>query len=107
MLYYFQKYHSINNMNDADQFLQNPLHIASASGFVDLMNYLLERSDIDIFAQDYNGNTVLHMTAKCGLPRMCWLIAQQRKGEGSRLIAIENKQNQLPYDIIKNERGPG
>lgn len=104
-MYYFQKYHSIGNLNDVDQFLQNPLHIACASGFSDLIIYLMKKSDIDIFAQDFNGNTVLHMAAKCGLSRICWMLAQMNKGEGVRLVGIPNKQMQLPFDIIKNERG--
>jgi ankyrin repeat protein len=61
LFHYFQKYHNINSLNDFDQFQQNPMHIAAASGFNDLIIYLLERSDVDIFAQDFNGNTCLHM----------------------------------------------
>lgn len=48
-------------MNDVDQFQQNALHIACASGFSDLIMYLINRGEIDYYAQDFNGNTCLHM----------------------------------------------
>ena len=101
-----QKYHSIHNFNDVDQFQQNALHIACASGFVDLIRYLIDSGDIDLFAQDLNGNTCLHMAVKCGLPRVCWQITEKNKGDCIRLIGIENNQHQTPYEMIRNERAP-
>ena len=105
-MHYFQKYHSINNLNNVDQFLQNPLHIACASGFQEMINYLLESGQIDLMAQDANGNTCLHMAVKYGLPRICWKIVQQNRGECARMIGTLNKQNQRPIDLIKNEKAP-
>ena len=49
MFYYFQKYHSITSFNDIDQFQQNALHIAAASGFSDLAKYLIDSGDISMF----------------------------------------------------------
>lgn len=61
MLYYFEKYHSISNFDDLDQFKQNALHIACASGYSDLIHFLIKRGDINYYLQDFNGNTCLHM----------------------------------------------
>lgn len=102
--YYFQKHHQITNFNDADQFLQTPLHIACASGFADMAKFLIETGDIDLFSQDINGNTIMHMTARAALPRTCWMIAQKNRGECIRLLTIQNKQSQRPYDLIRNEK---
>lgn len=49
MFYYFQKYHSITSFNDIDQFQQNALHIAAASGFSDLAKYLIDSGDISMY----------------------------------------------------------
>ena len=105
-MHYFHKYHSINNLNEVDQFLQNPLHIACASGFQEMINFLIDSGQIDLNAQDSNGNTCMHMAVKCGLPRICWKIAQQNGGECARLIGVVNNQNQRPIDLIRNEKGP-
>lgn len=40
------------------------------------------------------------------MTRLCWVIAQQNKGECAKLIGVMNNQSQRPYDLIKNERGP-
>ena len=93
-MYYFQKYCGLNDLNDADQFEQNAMHIACASGFQELIRYLIEHGNINLYAQDCNGNTCLHMAAKCGLPRICWQITQKYNGEAIRLIGVLNKQNQ-------------
>ena len=45
------------------------------------------------------------MAVKSGMPRISWLIAQKNRGECIRLINIENKQKQKPYDLIRNEKG--
>ena len=82
------------------------MHIACASGFAELIKYLLDTGEVNIYAQDCNGNTCLHMAAKCGLPRLCWLITQKDRGEGARLIGVLNSQNQRPFDIIRNEKAP-
>lgn len=103
--YYFQKHHNIASFNDVDQFLQNPLHIACASGYVEMAKFLIESGDLDLFAQDVNGNNVMHMASRAALTRICWLIAQQNKGDAVRLITVMNKQKQRPYDIIRNEKG--
>jgi hypothetical protein len=36
----------------------------------------------------------MHMAAKSGMSRTCWLIAQKNRGECIRLINFENKQKQ-------------
>jgi ankyrin repeat protein len=105
-MYYFQKYHSVNNLNDIDKFLQNPLHIACSLGSYELITYLVDSGQIDLYAQDANGNTCMHLAAKSGLPRSCWHIAQQNRGECIRLISIPNKKNQLPIDVIADESEP-
>ena len=46
------------------------------------------------------------MAAKSGMARICWLITQKNHGDYVRLINIENKQKQKPYDLIRNEKGP-
>lgn len=61
LFHYFQKYHSVSNLNEMDQFKQNALHIACASGFTGLIKYLIDQGGIDYMAQDFNGNTCLHM----------------------------------------------
>ncbi len=101
---YFQKCHGIANFNDVDQFLQNPLHIACASGFADLAKLLIESGDIDLLAVDINGNSILHMCARTAMVRTCWLITSKYKGETIRLVNTYNKQKQRPYDIIRNEK---
>ncbi len=88
-----------------DQFQQNPMHIAAASGFADLVRYFIDSGEVDLMAQDINGNTCMHMTVKAGMPRLSWLISQSTRGECVRLINIENKQHLKPYDLIKNEKG--
>ncbi len=103
--YYFQKHHEIANFNDVDQFLQTPLHIACASGFMEIAKFLIETGHIDLFSQDINGNTVLHMAARAGMPRICWAIAEKNRGECIRLATTYNKQKQRPYDLIRNEKG--
>ncbi|CAF0868772.1 unnamed protein product [Brachionus calyciflorus] len=105
LMYYFEKYHSINNLNDVDQFQQSALHIACASGFSDLIMYLIDRGDIDFFLKDFNGNNCLHMAAKCGLSRICWILTKQNKGQCAKLIGDMNNQSQTPFDIIRNEKG--
>lgn len=102
--YYFQKHHQIANFNDNDQFLQTPLHIACASGCVEIANFLIETGDIDLFSQDINGNTVLHMAARAGMTRICWKISQKNRGECVRLASTPNKQQLRPYDLIRNEK---
>lgn len=102
--YYFQKLHGIANFNDVDQFMQNPLHIACATGCADLAKLLIESGDIDLMAVDINGNSILHMCARTGMLRTCWLIATKKKGEAIRLAMVYNKQKQRPYDIIRNEK---
>lgn len=47
----------------------------------------------------------MHMAVKSGMSRTCWLIAQKNRGECIRLINVENKQKQKPYDLIRNEKG--
>jgi hypothetical protein len=46
------------------------------------------------------------MAAKSGMARTCWLITQKNRGDCVRLINVENKQKQKPYDLIRNEKGP-
>lgn len=106
LLHYFQKYHAMSNFNDPDQFQQNALHIACGSGFIDMIRFLIDRSSVDLFAKDFNGNTCLHLAAKCGLPRVCWLITQERNGEAAKLILMKNNSDQTPFDFIRNERAP-
>ena len=93
------------NFNDVDQFFQNPLHIACASGFADMAKFLIESNDLDLFALDINGNTVLHMAARAAMPRTCWLIASKNRGECIFLSTISNKQKLTPYDLIRHEKG--
>jgi len=88
-----------------DQFLQNPLHIACASGFNEIAKFLVETGHIDLFSQDINGNTVLHMAARSGMSRICWAIAQKNRGECIKLATVYNKQKQRPYDLVRNEKG--
>lgn len=93
-------------MNDLDQFNQNPLHIACASGFSDLISFLMKTGDMDYYVQDLNGNTCLHMAAKSGLARICWLLTRENNGDCAKLIGYQNKNNQTPFDLIRNEKGP-
>ena len=102
-MYYFYNYHNINDLNVVDQFGQNAMHIACASNFQELIKFLLDQGKLNLYAQDCNGNTCLHMAAKSGLARICWQITQKHNGECVRLINIANKQNQTPLDIIRNE----
>ena len=89
-----------------DKFLQNPLHIACSAGSSDLISYLLDSGQIDLYAQDSNGHTCMHLAVKSGLPRSCWTLSQQNRGECVRLITIPNKKNQLPIDLIAGENEP-
>jgi hypothetical protein len=108
LFHYFKEHHSIVNINDVDKFQQNSLHIACASGFHDLIIYLMKSREIDLFAQDLNGNTCLHMAVKSGLGRICWLLVRgtNKTTDNSRLVTIINKQKQRPFDMIRNEKGP-
>jgi ankyrin repeat protein len=103
MLYYFQKYHGLNDLNELDQFEQNVLLIACSLGFQELIRYLLDHGQINLNVQDCNGNTCLHLTVLQCLPRISWLITQQSNGQCIRLITLLNKQNQTPFDLIRNE----
>ena len=105
MLYYFQKYHSIGGFNELDQFQQNALHIACACGYYDLAKFLLDSGEFNLFAQDVNGNTCLHMAVKSGMDRLCWQMTRFNHGECVRLVNITNNNNQKPFDLIRNERG--
>lgn len=103
LLHYFKKYHKMD-LNDYDRFKQNPLHIASASASSLLAQYLLKSKEFDLFDQDFNGNTCLHMSVKAGLHRVSWLYIQQA---GRRLLHVENKLRQTPLDMISTESAPG
>ena len=105
-MFYFQKYYDLNDLNDVDQFNQNAMHIACSLGFQEMIRYLLDHGKISMYAQDCNGNTCLHLAARQGLPRLCWLITQKNNGECARLIPILNKQNQTAFDVIRNENAP-
>jgi len=96
----------MNDLNDLDQFGQNPMHIAASLGYQELIRYLLDHGNINLYAPDCNGNTCLHLTAKQGLGRLCWLITQKNGGECARLISALNKQNQTAFDAIRNENAP-
>lgn len=106
MIYYFQKYHGLNDLNELDQFEQNVMHIACSLGFQELIRYLVDHGQINLYAQDCNGNSCLHLTALRGLPRISWLLTQQNNGQCIRLITLLNKQNQTPFDLIRNENTP-
>jgi hypothetical protein len=105
-MYYFQKYYELNDLNETDQFGQNVMHIAASLGYQELIRYILDHGNVNLYAQDCNGNTCLHLTANQGLARLCWLITQKNGGECVRLISVLNKQNQTAFDSIKNENTP-
>ena len=93
----------INDLDDVDHFQQNALHIACGSGHADLVKYLLDTGEINIYAKDNNGNTCLHMAVKSALVKSSWLITQQHGGEASRLINIANFSSQTPIQLIKED----
>ena len=105
-MYYFQNYHNIDNLNEADQFGQNALHIACSGAFYELTKYILSHGKINLYAQDCNGNTCLHMAAKAGMPKTSYAITRKNNGDCIRLVTIANNQNQTPYDLIRNETKP-
>ena len=96
MFDYFRKYHKIQ-INEIDQFKQTALHIAAACGHEDLARYLINTKEFNLYDQDFNGNTVLHMAAKFGLTRLSWFIF---KNSGRRLLNVQNKIYQTPLELI-------
>ncbi len=90
-------------INDADQFKQNALHIAAACGNDDLVRYLINTKEFNLYDQDFNGNTVLHMTSKAGLSRISWIIF---KNSGRRLLHVQNKLYQTPLELISSDTTP-
>jgi hypothetical protein len=66
----------------------------------------MKTGDMDYYVQDLNGNTCLHMAAKSGLTRICWLLTRENNGDCAKLIGYQNKNNQTPFDLIRNEKGP-
>jgi hypothetical protein len=75
--------------------------IACSTKNGDLARYLIRSKEFDMHHQDLNGNTCLHMAVKSGLPRLTHLICLTG---GKSLINIQNKNHQIPLDMINNER---
>lgn len=77
--------------------------IACATKNGDLARYLIRSKEFDMHHQDLNGNTCLHMAVKSGLPRLTHLICTTG---GKSLMNVQNKNHQIPIDMIINEREP-
>ena len=99
MFHYFQKYHKIQ-INDIDKFEQTALHIATACNHEELARYLISTKEFNLYDQDFNGNTVLHMAVKSGSPRLTWFIFEN---SGRRLLSVQNKLYQTPLELIVND----
>jgi ankyrin repeat protein len=97
---YYQNYHGLDT-NDTDQFKQNSLHIACGSQHTNLATYLIKSKKMNLYDQDFNGNTCLHMAAKSGLSRICWLIVKQ---SGKRIMAVKNNANLTALDMLGSDK---
>lgn len=85
-----------------DRNLNTPLHIVCSHGYTDALDFLLRKERSDIFAQDFAGNSALHIAASTGQMRCCW---QLMAAGGLGLLHVHNRSGLRPLDMAAQSKG--
>jgi len=98
LLFYDLKYKF--DFNFPDKRFTTPLHWACFSSSYECVNFLLQRkNDININAQDIEGNTPLHLAILCGISKIVRLLLQK-----GALIDIKNNSGLTPMRLALKEK---